>query len=326
MTIQDTPLISVIVPVYQMEAYLEECVDSILAQTYGYFELWLIDDGSCDCSASICDEYARKDQRVHVVHQRNRGLSAARNVGLERATGEYIAHIDADDTVDKVYLETLLSLCRIHKVQMAACNHRIVRENGRSNTRFNENEKERKISFREACKGILYHGIPDVSTWGKLFHRSLFETIRYPEGRLYEDTAVIAQLVIKAKELAYTSDPMYSYRIRQNSISRASFSMEKMDFVWAVEEMTDQVLVACPDMKSGWRRRRVHAALSVRRYFVDCGPELKEQRDQLEKYVRHYGPKVCLDYCAPIRDKIAITAVFMGSFWYDLLWKLFQRM
>jgi len=322
----DSPLISVIVPVYQMEAYLADCVDTILAQTYRCFELWLIDDGSVDNGAALCDAYAKRDERVHVIHQPNHGLSAARNTGIEHAKGEYIAHIDADDTIFPTYLETLLSLCQKYQVRLAACNHLIAWENGKNTPCFETGEKERKISCREACNGLLYHGVPDVSTWGKLFHRSLFDKSRYPEGRFYEDTAVIAELVLAAGEMAYTPQPLYRYRIRQDSISRAVFSLSKMDFIWAVDCLTDRVLKAYPEMTDGALRRKVHAALSVRRYFVDCKAELIEQRNMLEAYIRKNGRAVLKDRKAPVRDKIAIAAVCTGSCWYDLLWKALQRM
>lgn len=322
----NSPLISVIVPVYQMEAYLAECVDTILAQTYRCFELWLIDDGSMDSGAVLCDAYARRDKRVHVIHQSNCGLSAARNTGLEHAKGEYIAHIDADDTIAPTYLETLLSLCRKYQVRLAACNHLIARENGKVASCFTTAEEDRKISCREACDGLLYHGVPDVSTWGKLFHRSLFEKTRYPEGRFYEDTAVIADLVLAADEMAYTPQPLYRYRIRRDSISRAVFSPGKMDFIWAVDCLTNRILRAYPEMTVGALRRKVHAALSVRRYFVDCEAELIEQRNLLESYIRENGKGVLMDRKAPARDKVAIAAVYTGSYWYDLLWKALQRM
>lgn len=321
-----TPLISVIVPVYQMEAYLEACLDSILAQTYRHFEVWLIDDGSRDGGARLCDEYACRDNRIQVIHQPNQGLSAARNTGLEHAKGDYIAHVDADDTLDTAYLETLLSLCQRHQVLLAACNHLIVREQGRNVACFPQNKGEYVLSCRDACRGLLYHDVPDASAWAKLFHRSLFDKVYYPEGRLYEDTAVIAQLILAAGEMAYSSRPLYNYRIRQDSISRAAFSPSKLDYIWAVEKLTTHILQAYPEMTNGVLRRKVHAALSVRRYFVDCPSELKEQRAKLESYVRQHGRKVWLDPHAPFRDKVAIAAVYCGSLWYDMLWKSLQRM
>lgn len=321
----DSNLISVIVPVYQMESYLEECVDSILAQTYPHFQLLLIDDGSRDAGPALCDAYAARDARVEVIHQQNKGLSGARNTGLDHARGEYIAHIDADDSVEPDYLETLLGLCLSHQAKIACCNHLIYWEGGKQKLRFPQEGGERFLSRREAFEGVLYHSIPDVSTWGKLFHRSVFDGLRYPEGRVYEDSARIAETLSAADGLAYTPRPLYRYRIREDSISRAVFNESKMDFIHAVEHMTGLIAQACPELAAGCHRRRIHAALSVRRYFVDCDSSLHERRNALEATVRKGGMPVLRDPKAPLRDKIAILSLYGGSRFYDILWKVLQR-
>lgn len=323
-TVND-PLISVIVPVYQMESYLAECVDSILAQSYPHFQLLLIDDGSTDRSGAMCDEYAARDSRIQVIHQPNKGLSGARNTGLAHAGGEYIAHIDADDSVEKDYLETLLELCLRHGVSISCCNHLICHEGGRQKTRFPAEGEEKLLTRQEACEGVLYHGIPDVSTWGKLMHRSVCEGLTYPEGRVYEDSARIAETLLRTDRIAFTPRPLYRYRIRRDSISRAVFNESKMDFITAVEHMTGLLETAYPELAPGCLRRRTHALLSVRRYFVDCPNELKPRRRELEAAVRKDGPSVLKDPKAPIRDKIAILAVLCGPWVYDALWKLLSR-
>ncbi len=321
----DSNLISVIVPVYQMENYLEECVSSILAQTHTRFQLLLIDDGSRDGSPALCDAYAARDARVEVIHQQNKGLSGARNTGLDHARGEYIAHIDADDSVEPDYLETLLRLCRTHQVKMACCNHLICPEDGRQKHRFAPECGGLLLSPQQAYEGLLYHHVPDVSTWGKLFHRSVFDGLRYPEGRVYEDSARIAETIAAAGRLAYTPRALYRYRIREDSISRAVFNESKMDFIHAVEHMTGQIEQAFPELAAGCHRRRIHALLSVRRYFVDCTPSLRERRNALEAAVRKGGMPVLRDPKAPLRDKIAILCLYGGSRFYDLLWKVLQR-
>jgi hypothetical protein len=172
---------------------------------------------------------------------------------------------------------------------------------------------------------VLYHGIPDVSTWGKLMHRSVCEGLTYPEGRVYEDSARIAETLLAADGIAYTPRPLYRYRIREDSISRAVFNESKMDFIHAVEHMTGLIENACPELKDGCHRRRIHALLSVRRYFVDCPPALKHRRKELEAAVRKGGPAVLKDPKAPLRDKVAILSLYGGPRCYDLLWKALQR-
>ncbi len=321
----DSKLISVIVPVYQMESYLAECVDSILAQSYPHFQLLLVDDGSLDRSGAMCDEYAARDSRIQVIHQANKGLSGARNTGLAHAKGEYIAHIDADDSVLPDYLETLLRLCERHQVNISCCNHLICQEGGREKPRFLAEGEDKLLTRREACEGVLYHGIPDVSTWGKLMHRTVCEGLTYPEGRVYEDSARIAETLLAVEKIAFTPRPLYRYRIRRDSISRAVFNESKLDFITAVEHMTGLLESTYPDLKDGCLRRRVHSLLSVRRYFVDCPKALKPRRKELEKRIRTEGRPVLQDGKAPLRDKVAILSVMLGPWVYDALWKLLSR-
>ncbi len=321
----DSKLISVIVPVYQMESYLAECVDSILAQSYPHFQLLLVDDGSRDRSGIMCDEYAAHDSRIQVIHQPNKGLSGARNTGLAHATGEYIAHIDADDSVESDYLETLLGLCQRHQVRISCCNHLICQEGGKQKPRFTTKGEEKLLTRREACEGVLYHGIPDASTWGKLMHCSICEGFTYPEGQVYEDSARIAETLLAADSIAFTPRPLYRYRIRSDSISRAEFNESKLDFITAVEHMTGLFQTAYPELASGCLRRQIHSILSVRRYFVDCPKVLNPRRNALEDRIRREGRPVLLDAKAPIRDKIAILSVLFGPWVYDMLWKLLSR-
>lgn len=324
-TAADTPLISVLVPVYNMERYLKKCVDSILKQIYPHFEIVLVDDGSTDASPRMCDEYAQIDKRVRVIHQPNGGISCARNAGLHQAKGEYIAVVDADDWVEPDYLLTLLSLCRRYGTDLSACNHLICRENGKTELRFSEDSPEKVLTCEDCCRNILYHGIPDVSVWGKLYHSSVLKAVCYPEGMVYEDTFTIAETIAASGKIAFTASPLYHYRIRNDSISRDSFHPSKLDYLAAVDKMCDDILSMYPEMKKGTIRRRTHAALSVRRYFVDCDRALFNQRQLMEEIVRKNAISVLSDIRAPLRDKLAICAILCGSRVYDAFWKFYAR-
>ncbi|MBQ8149171.1 MAG: glycosyltransferase [Clostridia bacterium] len=323
-TAADTPLISVLVPVHNAEKWLGECVDSILAQTYPHFELVLVEDGSTDGCPALCDSYAAKDSRIRVIHRSNGGISAGRNTAAGAARGEYIAWVDADDRVDPAYLETLLTLCRRYDAPLSACNHFIWRPE-KSEPCFSVKEAERLMTAEECCENVLYHGVPDVSVWGKLYHRSVMERVAYPDGLLYEDTWAIADALLAAGRMAYTPVPLYHYRIRPDSISRDVYSPAKLDFLTAADRLCERILTAYPAMEAGAVRRRTHAALSVRRYFVNCPPELRPRRDELEKTVRQNAWSVLRNPRAPKRDKIAILAVLCGPRFYDLFWKTYSR-
>lgn len=313
-------LISVIVTVHNMEHYLRKCMDSILAQDYPSIEIIVVDDESTDQSAALLDGYAAKHANIHVIHQDNSGISQARNVGIACAKGKYISQIDADDWVEPTYLSSLYRVCKKYDVLCAACNHTI--EHGSSlKYRFPLSTKEKVLQTSELYHNILYHKAPDVSAWGKLYDRSVFEQIKYPQGLLYEDTYLIVDVIKKVGSIAFTPEPLYHYLIRNNSISRGEFRPSKLDFIKAVNHMTGTILDNDATMRLGCIRRQTHAALSVRRYFVNCSPELLDKRNELERIIRHNAKSVLLDKYAPKRDKAAILAVFCGSGVYDFIWE-----
>ena len=188
------PKISVIVPVYKVEKYLHECVDSILTQTFPDFELILVDDGSPDNCGKICDEYAEKDSRVRVIHQENQGLSGARNSGMDVARGEYIAFVDSDDRVDIRYLELLLAAVK-DGADVAVCRHKEFTD-GDSLPDWEGNASIQSYGAVESLV-LLYDGSPrmPVNAWCKLFRRGRINDTRFPVGRLHEDPFVFSHSV-----------------------------------------------------------------------------------------------------------------------------------
>ncbi|MEA5015966.1 MAG: glycosyltransferase family 2 protein [Candidatus Limiplasma sp.] len=318
------PLISMMVTIYNMESCLHRCVDSLLRQDYPNVEIILLNDGSTDSSREICEAYVATNVKVRSITQLNAGLSACRNSCVENARGEYLAFVDADDWVEPAYLSTLYGLCEKYQTRLAACNHSIIADQVTSR-RFPDSERERTLSLHEIYHGLLYHGVPDVSAWGKLYHRSLFNSLRYPVGRIYEDTYLIAELVAAAGALAYTPWPLYHYWLRPDSISRDTFQPSKMDFMWAVNHLVDVIISRFPELQKGAIRRQTHAALSVRRYFVDCDKVMCATRDQLENTVRGNAFAVLMDRDTRWRDKIAILAVLLGPWAYDTFWKAYSK-
>lgn len=229
-------MISVIVPVYNVEPYLRECVDSILAQTYRDFELILVDDGSPDNCGAICDEYAEKDDRIRVIHQQNGGLSAARNAGLDVAMGEYVTFVDSDDQVSPVYLECLFTLLENNEAEVATCRALFCRSMpGLIDDTLSLGNCE-VIIGKEACQQpYLQGGILDVTAWGKLYARHLWDDIRFPVGKIHEDQAVVPILLYKAEKVAVSQKKLYFYRIVENSIMHKPFSIKRYDDIDAVD-------------------------------------------------------------------------------------------
>lgn len=222
-------LVSVIVPVYNVENYLRECIDSIVAQTYRNIEVILIDDGSKDSSGAICDEYADKDNRIKVIHKENGGLSEARNSGLEIASGDWIAFVDSDDYIDKAMLGTLVDLANGNNAQVAMCNFRATSMPLDNNTDLVTNVFSRDDLLEVYTKRAKEYSITN-SVWDRIYKKELVKEIRFVPRRLNEDILYTMQVFLRADIVAFTSAKLYHYRdIREGNISGAKVSLKSIN-------------------------------------------------------------------------------------------------
>lgn len=226
-------MISVVVPVYKAEPYLRRCVDSILAQTHQDLEIILVDDGSPDNCGAICDEYAEKDSRIRVIHQQNRGLSGARNAGLEQASGDYVAFLDSDDYVDPTMYEQLLRVLREQDADIAECGYRWIkpdvtydRENTGKVDVYTNLESLEKLYFGDQ----LFGGI-SIVVWNKLYRRQLLEGLQFAQGLNFEDVDFTPRALYKAKKIAKLNLNLHNFFFSPNSISRGSYSLKKLDAI-----------------------------------------------------------------------------------------------
>ncbi len=317
----EKPLISVIIPVYNTETYLGKCVRSVLAQDYDCFELILIDDGSTDSSGHMMDELAEQDSRIVVLRKENGGQSSARNLGLDRAKGEYIAFVDSDDYVTPDYLSYLLSLfpedggCGI-----TACNHFIVRG---EHTAENSSGSDRVFGREEAFEEVLFHGCIDVSPWGKLYRREIFETLRFPEGRIFEDTWLFGSLLNATERISFGRKCCYYYIVRELSTVRKEFSLKNLQYIEAAERLAQEALACSPTLKTGAVRRINHARMSVLRYMEQSGE--KELKSALRREVLRDAPQFIRHPRTPKRDRIAVTLLRAGLHPYYFGWKVYTR-
>lgn len=215
--------LSIIVPIYNQHNYLRQCVDSLIGQTFKEFELILVDDGSTDDSGQICDDYAMQDERIRVIHKENGGLSDARNKGIDIATGQYLAFVDSDDYVAKNMYEVLIHTLEEQKADLVVCNCSLIDENGNSTS---DSALQGTLKNRvQSGKDIMYsmdeyaenHWLYVVA-WNKVYRRELFETLRYPFGKLHEDEFVFHQLYSKCKKVVSIEQPLYYYRRMQGTI------------------------------------------------------------------------------------------------------------
>lgn len=222
-------LISVIVPVYQVENYLNQCIESIIEQTYTNLEIILIDDGSKDNCPQICDDWSIKDKRIKVIHKKNGGLSDARNVGLDIAKGKYIAFIDSDDWVDSRYIELLYNSLIKSEADISACSIQKVYD-ADSVDPYNLNPKLQLVTPKEAIKDILYDRRFKTVAWNKLYSKEILSGERFIVGRIHEDEFFSYKVFDKDQKLVFVDASLYKYRQRSGSIM-SSPSLKHLDLL-----------------------------------------------------------------------------------------------
>jgi len=302
------PLISIIVPVYNVETYLAKCVDSILAQTYTNLEIFLVNDGSSDCCGKLCDEYAKEDKRIKVIHKKNGGLSDARNVAIDVATGEFITFIDSDDYVTDDYIMTLYSLIEKYECKVSIALY---------NT-FVEGSKPKVVNrvYREDCQTnikaieeMFYQEKYDTASWAKLYHSSLFATgIRYPKGIVYEDLATTYLLIFQSDKVAFCNRRIYNYLLRRDSIEGSSFSSKKMDSALKVCELMESHLDILGKVMQAYQCRMMsfffHLLLKM--------PDGYEHRNMLYKRIKAMRWSVLCNSRARKKARVASLLSYFG--------------
>lgn len=313
-------MISVIVPVYNVEKYLDRCVKSILSQSFSDFELLLVDDGSPDRCGEMCDEYAKGDSRIKAFHKRNGGLSDARNFGIEKALGEYLMFVDSDDYIHEQMLETLHRLITENDADLAVCSAMDVFE-GKEVTQVRE-IREFTLNKTESYKYMLRgDGLP--SACNKLYKRQTVGEVRFPVGKLYEDGFFTPQILKRVEKTAVTSRPMYYYFRRADSITTKPFRKGDLDVIEAYDICVRQVRELCPEALPFAEFRYRNAYFNVLDKMLmrdDCKsiPEYKTTVKYLKSHtldiIRDPGfgkmrkiAAVALKFSVPLYKKILLT-------------------
>ena len=317
------PLISVIVPVYNLEKNHPTCLESLLAQTYTHLEIVLINDGSTDGTESIGLAYAQRDARVMYFQHPNAGLAETRNIGIAQARGEYCCFVDADDWVEPEYLSYLFDLLSQSGLGASACNHWIHR-GSKPHLRFENAPDKAVLKPEETFAHILRDEYPDVSAWGKLYHRSILKNICYPIGRLFEDTYRIAEIILRSGGIVFGNRPQYHYRISTSSLSRGTFDEKKLDYIGATNHMIEVITRSYPALAKAAAARKLHALLSVRRYLVGCSETERSIRGELEKQICLQGKAALTSGALACRERIGLWALHLGSSSFDTLWKVYE--
>ena len=302
------PLISVIVPVYKVEPYIRECVDSIINQTYRNLEIILVDDGSPDRCGKICDEYAGLDKRIKVIHKINGGLSSARNAGLDICKGEYISLIDSDDYISPYFIEMFYKASRINDsdvVTGTGASEFLAETDYRPALAHSINECEmREIEPSKALELMLYRHLPNGAPF-RLYKKHIFDDIRYPEGYVFEDLATTHKTFIKARHMTLVKADIYAYRVRKDSILRMKFDERKMVVVPIAQNMFAEVCKAYPELEAAAASRAFAQCYHV---LLQVPREDKKHLQEIWYELKKYRIKVITDRNPLVRKKDKVGA------------------
>jgi len=322
----EKPLISVIIPAYNVSSYIEKCIGTVIGQDFQNFEVLLVDDGSTDNTSTLCDHFAQKDPRINVYHKKNGGLSDARNYGIDRAHGEFLTFVDSDDYLALDYLSYLkylidkapgckLAICSLYDVYSA--NKKVV-DNG--------NGQEMVLSPETCLKMMCYHNLVDTCAYAKLYHRSLFNRIRYPKGKLFEDIGTTYQLIEQCNQISCGFQPKYYYVLRPGSIVNSSYSPNKLDLLEMTDQMATEISARYPSLESATLRRRVYSRFSTLNQMLDVKDRNAViEREKIIKFIYDHQRAVMSDPLAPRRDKVAIRLLQLGFPIYRFFWKEYRK-
>ncbi len=290
-------LISVIVPIYNVEKYLDRCIKSIVNQTYQNLEIILVDDGSTDNSGKICDEYVKKDDRIKVIHKENGGLSDARNVGIENATGRLIGFVDSDDYIDKDMFELLNTDLTKYDADIAICN--VKKEN--ENAELLEEcglEEIRVFNKKEALK-LLIKDLIKSYAWNKLYKIELFAKVRFPVGKTMEDVATTYKIFEKAEKIVFEGNTYYHYINRNESILHKIKPSLILDWNFAINQRYQDLIDKYESLKEDLIINKLGCLVLLFKYFYQLEEKNMEIKDIFEqeysfyrKYYRIYKDKI----------------------------------
>lgn len=311
-------LISVIVPVYNVKEYLNTCVESILNQSYENLEIILVDDGSTDGSGEICDSYAKTDARVQVLHTKNGGQAAARNRGIDVCKGEYVTFVDSDDDIESDLIQTLYLAQVQSQAELVSCRWKNVYEDGSIERSSGKTQGSMTVNREEALKRMLYQMDTDVCVWAKLYKRELFQELRFTEGKIYEDFAIMFPLLEQTKQVTFLGYDGYRYLQRSAGTMRQSFHRKKMALIDYAEEMYQHISTVYPKLREAAAYRAVRADFNI--YLqIPRTAEYKEERKKAENCIRKYRKTVLKDKNAGFGTKAPLLCTYLS---FGLVYRL----
>lgn len=318
------PEISVIVPVYKVEAYLPRCVESLLSQTYKDFEIILVDDGSPDTCPAMCDAYAKKYSNIHALHKENGGLSDARNAGMTDAKGEYVTFVDSDDYVHPAYLEMLMQGIR-QGADFSVCGFTEVYDGNGIEDLDTSRISAACVNAKEGLVEILYQGFHDVSAWGILLPASLARKYPFPKGKLFEDLYTTYKFYLAAETVAFIRVPLYYYFQRKGSI----MGRRNEAFIHDLIESSDQLVEACRGKGALIEQAAMNKQFSnYCRLILQTSDKKKKYPNQYRRIVTTLKVErmaVLMDKRARMKNRLAALALMGGISGLKIAFKLGRK-
>lgn len=319
------PLISIVVPIYNAEKNLKNCIDSLLNQTYKNIEIILVNDGSKDNSGKICDAYKNSDSRIKIIHKKNGGVSDARNSGIQIATGEYITFADSDDYVSEDYIEYMYNMLRETNTKLAICKVKIVWKN--TPVFSGEGTNFRILTTEEAFKNLLFQQGIEVAVYAKLYERKVFDNIKFPVGEVYEDTAVIYKIINKYDKIAFGDKECYFYVAREGSISKhKAYNQSEEFYIKYTDKMLNYINKFFPNLEDGVNRYYVYSRFRILRMLMYLKPRNRAMEKSIIKEIKARQKGVLNCKSTPKRDKIAIYLLSLGMPIFKLSWSFYCKL
>ncbi len=297
-------LVSIVIPVYNVRPYIEEALNSVINQTYTKLEIIVVDDGSKDGSGKICDRYAKLDSRIIVIHQRNKGLSSARNLGIDRATGQVIAFLDADDAYHVDMIAKLLDVMRSSNADIVVCDfstHKTMERMDSDDGLRVPQGPSRVIDKEKAYLEVVERKI-DTAPWNKIYRADIWNKLRFPDGHVYEGTFVVFDLISRAERIALVKERLVKHRNRDDSICNTSSLQNICDCAYAMEHYCSFVTKHTPAVFSRVQRNRIVQA-KIRNLlinyliYVGSHPNDKQGRRELQNRLFSKDVRHDIKYC-----------------------------
>ena len=318
---------TVIVPVYNVIQYLPECVESIQRQTFQDFELLLLDDGSTDGSGALCDSYAQEYPNVRVLHQTRKGLAETRNRGIAESRSEYIVFIDSDDFVENRYLEILYDMAVTYRADLAASGHIDVIEGRRPPAARRPNHTPEIISTEEAYRRTLLGRELSVAVWAKIYRNSVLENVCFPAGEIYEDSAVLAQILDSCGTIVCSSYAGYYYRVRLGSITRRRMSEGQFASVRNAKRLLAHVRKHYPNAIDAARIYCVNNLLWLLTFLADALEErYREKCGAVRREILQDAAFYLFNRNTILAEKTAVLSLLPGVPFYRFAWHVYLRL